>query len=66
MLTGNSRTTAEAVADCLNLDEVIAEVLPDEKAAVARKFQDEGHLVAMSLSSVSIIVNALRLRWVKV
>ncbi|REJ76301.1 MAG: heavy metal translocating P-type ATPase [Acidobacteria bacterium] len=48
MLTGDSRKTAEAVASKLDIDQVVAEVLPDEKAAIVKKFQDEGRLVAMA------------------
>ncbi|GBE52675.1 silver exporting P-type ATPase [bacterium BMS3Bbin14] len=48
MLTGDNRATAEAVAAKLDIDEVVAEVLPDEKAAVVKKFQDEGRMVAMA------------------
>jgi Cu+-exporting ATPase len=48
MLTGDSRTTAEAVARRLGLDEVIAEVLPDQKAAAIKKLQDEGRFVGMA------------------
>ena len=48
MLTGDSRTTAQAVARKLNLDEVVPEVLPDEKAAAVKKFQAEGRIVAMA------------------
>jgi Cu+-exporting ATPase len=48
MLTGDSRTTAEAVASDLNIDEVVAEVLPQEKAAVIRRLQSEGRKVAMA------------------
>ncbi len=48
MLTGDNRATAQTVADKLGIDEVIAEVLPDEKAAAVKRFQDEGHLVAMA------------------
>lgn len=48
MLTGDNKTTAEAVAKTLNLDEVVAEVLPDEKAAAVKKFQRQGHIVAMA------------------
>ncbi len=48
MLTGDNRATAEAVAKKLDLDDVIAEVLPEEKASVVKKLQDEGHIVAMA------------------
>jgi len=48
MLTGDSRTTAEAVAGKLNLDEVIAEVLPYRKAEIVKRFQSEGGKVAMA------------------
>jgi Cu+-exporting ATPase len=48
MLTGDSRTTAEAVARQLAIDEVIAEVLPDQKAAVIERLQREGRVVAMA------------------
>jgi Cu+-exporting ATPase len=48
MLTGDSHTTAEAVARRLGIDDVIAEVLPDEKAEAVRKLQAEGAIVAMA------------------
>ncbi len=48
MLTGDSRTTAEAVAKKLNIDEVVAEVLPDQKAQAVKAFQTEGRVVAMA------------------
>jgi Cu+-exporting ATPase len=48
MLTGDSRTTAEAVARRLGIDEVIAEVLPDRKADVVKRLQGEGRFVAMA------------------
>ncbi|GAB6190778.1 copper-transporting P-type ATPase [Desulfocastanea catecholica] len=48
MLTGDNRATAEAVAGKLNIDEVVAEVLPDEKAAVIKKYQEDGRMVAMA------------------
>jgi Cu+-exporting ATPase len=48
MLTGDSRTTADAVAQRLGIDEVIAEVLPDQKAEVIAKLQAEGAIVAMA------------------
>ncbi|MHC5072693.1 MAG: HAD-IC family P-type ATPase, partial [Planctomycetota bacterium] len=48
MLTGDTKATAEAVAARLGIDEVIAGVLPDEKAAVVQKLQQEGCTVAMA------------------
>jgi Cu+-exporting ATPase len=45
MLTGDSRTTAEAVARKLKLDEVIAEVLPNQKAEIVKRFQSAGRKV---------------------
>ena len=48
MLTGDNRATAEAVAAKLDIDEVVAEVLPEEKAAAVKRFQDEGKVVAMA------------------
>ncbi|MEN6467371.1 MAG: copper-translocating P-type ATPase [Smithella sp.] len=48
MLTGDNKVTAEAVAKRLNLDEVVAEVLPDQKATAIKKFQQGGHVVAMA------------------
>jgi P-type Cu+ transporter len=48
MLTGDSRTTAEAVARKLDIDEVVAEVLPDQKVDVVKKFQNAGRVVAMA------------------
>jgi Cu+-exporting ATPase len=48
MLTGDNRATAEAVAGQLGIDEVVAEVLPDEKASAIKRFQDKGQIVAMA------------------
>ncbi len=48
MLTGDSKTTAQAVAQKLELDEVVAEVLPGQKAEAVKKFQDDGRMVAMA------------------
>lgn len=48
MLTGDNKATAEAVAKKLDLDEVVAEVLPDGKAAAVKQFQHQGDIVAMA------------------
>jgi Cu+-exporting ATPase len=48
MLTGDSRTTAAAVAARLGIDEVVAEVLPEQKAAKVKELQAGGAIVAMA------------------
>jgi Cu+-exporting ATPase len=48
MLTGDSRTTADAVARTLRVDGVIAEMLPDQKVDAIRRLQSEGRVVAMA------------------
>jgi Cu+-exporting ATPase len=48
MLTGDNRNTAAAVATKLGIDRFEAEVLPDQKAAVVKKLQEEGKIVAMA------------------
>ena len=48
MLTGDSRKTAEAVANKLNIDRVEAEVLPEQKTAVIKQLQQQGKIVAMA------------------
>ncbi len=53
MLTGDSRTTAEAVAKGLGIDEVLAEVLPDQKLAVIERLEKEGRKVAMAGDGVN-------------
>jgi len=47
MLTGDNIRTARAVADALGIEEVIAQVLPQEKAEAVRRFQAQGRRVAM-------------------
>jgi P-type Cu+ transporter len=48
MLTGDNRTTAQAVAGALGIDDVVAEVLPDQKVDVVKRLQSEGRFVAMA------------------
>src|SRR5687767_4717 len=48
MVTGDSRINAEAVARRLGIEEVVAEVLPEEKGAVVRRYQEKGRIVAMA------------------
>ncbi len=53
MLTGDNRTTAEAVAARLGITEIEAEVLPDQKAAVVARLRSEGRVVAMAGDGVN-------------
>jgi Cu+-exporting ATPase len=53
MLTGDNRTTAEAVAHKLGIDEVVAEVLPQQKAEVVARLQEQGRVVAMAGDGVN-------------
>ncbi|MGO9698930.1 MAG: heavy metal translocating P-type ATPase [Xanthobacteraceae bacterium] len=48
MLTGDNRATAEAVARRLSIDEIEAEVLPNQKGGVVEKLRRDGHIVAMA------------------
>jgi P-type Cu+ transporter len=53
MLTGDARRTADAVARTLGLDEVHAEVRPDQKAEAVRRLRESGHAVAMAGDGVN-------------
>jgi Cu+-exporting ATPase len=53
MLTGDSRTTAQAVARKLGIDDVVAEVLPDQKAEAVKRLQAKGAVVAMAGDGVN-------------
>ncbi len=53
MLTGDNRHTAEAVARKLGIDEIEADVLPEQKAEVIKKLQAQGHRVAMAGDGVN-------------
>ncbi len=53
MLTGDSRTTTEAVAKKLGIDSVEAEVLPERKIEVVKRFQQQGRVVAMAGDGVN-------------
>lgn len=53
MLTGDSRATAEAVGLKLGIDEIHAEVLPDQKASIVKELQAGGHKVAMAGDGVN-------------
>ena len=48
MLTGDNETTAQAVAKKLNIDKIIAEVLPEQKVEAVANLQKEGEIVAMA------------------
>lgn len=53
MLTGDNRTTAEAVARQLGIDDVEADVLPEDKNRIVRKLRAEGKIVAMAGDGVN-------------
>lgn len=48
MVTGDNKITAQAVAAKLDLDEVVADVLPHQKAEIVKKYQSQGYLVGMA------------------
>ena len=53
MLTGDGRTTAQAVGRQLGIDEVVAEVFPEDKAAAVQRLKSEGRVVAMAGDGVN-------------
>jgi Cu+-exporting ATPase len=53
MLTGDDIRTAEAVGRALGVDEVVADVLPQDKAAIVKRLQEEGQVVAMAGDGVN-------------
>jgi Cu+-exporting ATPase len=53
MLTGDDIRTAEAVGRTLGVDEVVADVLPQDKAAIVKRLQEEGQVVAMAGDGVN-------------
>ena len=53
MLTGDNRTTANAVARHLGIEEVEAEILPEDKGKVVKRFRDKGRIVAMAGDGVN-------------
>jgi Cu+-exporting ATPase len=53
MLTGDNRTTAEAVAKRLRIADVEAEVLPEKKSAVVKRLREQGRVVAMAGDGVN-------------
>ena len=48
MITGDNKVTAMAVGDALGIDEIQAEILPEEKNKIIQRLQSEGHIVAMA------------------
>src|SRR5262249_7541969 len=58
MLTGDSRVTAEAVGRKLGIDDVVAEVLADQKATAVKKYQDQGRFVADGINDAPALAQA--------
>ena len=69
MLTGDNRTTAQAVAAKLGITDIEAEVLPEQKNAIVRALRSEGHAVAMAGDGVNDARRSLKptlaWRWVQ-
>lgn len=53
MLTGDHQSTAEAIGTLLRIDEIIADMLPQDKSAIVKKLQSQGHIVAMAGDGVN-------------
>jgi len=53
MLTGDNRVTADAIARRLGIDDIEADVLPDQKSAIVKRLRDEGRIVAMAGDGVN-------------
>src|SRR6185312_15933109 len=53
MVTGDHAKTAEAVARTLGIDEVVSETLPQDKAKIVKRLQDQGHKVAVAGDGVN-------------
>lgn len=59
MLTGDNKTTAQAVAQQLGITDVEAEILPEDKARIVKKFQNEGSVVAMAGTARTMLLPLL-------